>query len=77
VLLSLPFLAFWAFLGLKLSGAWASVSWVWIFAPLWVSAAAIAIGVVTAMVVGVFIGKAAVKQQKRHESMMNHFLDKW
>lgn len=39
VLFSLPFLAFWAFLGLKLSGAWVSVSWWWIAAPLWGAAA--------------------------------------
>lgn len=38
MLLSFPFLVFWAFLGLKLSGAWQSVSWVWVTAPLWFTA---------------------------------------
>lgn len=40
IILSFPFLVFWAFLGLKLSGAWGSVSWWLVTLPLLVVGAA-------------------------------------
>lgn len=68
--ISLPFAAFWAFLGLKLSGAWATVGWVWIFAPLWVGAGIAGI-VLAAVAVSSWLTYRQIK--KHNAQMQQHF----
>lgn len=64
IVLSSPFwLAFWAFLALKLSGAWAAVSWVWIFAPLWGGAGLVGLALLALMLV-CWLG---YRQVKKHQ----------
>lgn len=63
-LLTFPFLVFWAFLGLKLSGAWADVSWLLIFLPLIVLAAGY---VVAAFVLAITVSKSAKRVQRFHD----------
>lgn len=63
-LLTFPFLVFWAFLGLKLSGAWADVSWLLIFLPLIVLAAGY---VVAVFVASLTVATSAKRIQKFHD----------
>lgn len=64
LLISFPFLIFWAFLALKVSGAWADVSWVLIFLPLIAMAAAY---VAAAFVAAIAAAKSAKRIQKIHD----------
>jgi len=53
--LSLPIGVFLLFLALKLGGV-VGWSWVWITAPLWITAAVLLIGLVLFLVVSVWLG---------------------